>query len=166
MGTDTEILETAYLVRTDHEIKIEEIIKSDRFAWCFDNKLKLEDFLNTKVFPPTRRGKSFENIRFIPAKDLESFHWSEMNISIKEILAELDKLGYRAVEIRELLAFGNAFFHLQTKNPIIALGSIGIIKEKIKIATGLCCRDMKATAIVICPEEYFSMKCFLAVIDK
>ncbi|MDX9913597.1 MAG: hypothetical protein RBS77_03395 [Candidatus Moranbacteria bacterium] len=168
MGKENiDIIKSAYFVLADYDLEIENILQTEKFAWAFDGRFKLEDYLNTKIFPPTKRGKAFVNIEFIPILDLESFHWSGMTVSVKEVLSELDKLGYRAVEIRELLAFGNAFFHLQTKKPIIAFGSVGVTDGKVEIVAGICCRDMKATIIIVCPEENcFDSKCCLAVVKK
>lgn len=159
-------IKDAYMVLADHDASIEKILEIGKFVWAFGNDLRMEDYLNTKIFPATRRGISFSNVEFISAEHLESFDWAEMGTSIEEVLNELNNLGYRAAEIRELLAFGMAFPYLKMENPIVAFGSIGIIPNNTKIVTGIQCHNSKVVIGVTCPENIHDLKWRLAVVAK
>jgi len=159
-------IKDAYMILADHGASIGKILELGRFAWAFGNDLRMEDYLSTKIFPATRHGISFSNVEFIPAEHLESFDWAEMGVSIDEVLIELNKLGYRAAEIRELLAFGMAFPYFKMENPIVAFGSIGIIPNNTKIVTGIQCHNSKIVVGVTCPENIHDLKWRLAVVAK
>lgn len=58
--------------------------------------------------------------------DGKLFHFNR-NTTTDEVERELDKAGYRAATIAELLAFGASFPEVQRQFPVIALGSVGLV---------------------------------------
>lgn len=77
--------------------------------------------INTKNFPPKRSGVVFVQVEF--------FSFSR-NITGREALLELKNRGYRALELRELLALGERFPEILNKFPVIALGSVWCRRPK------------------------------------
>jgi len=55
--------------------------------------------------------------------EVELIHFNR-SISTDEALLELDRMGYRPVELHELLAFGEKYQEIQREFPILALGSV------------------------------------------
>ena len=97
----------SYLVSVDYGRSVEDGVKSGRYDYTDPNITSIN--LATE-----RKGTSEVVI------DLIRFNYY---ISTDKALSELDRMGYRPAELRELLAFGEKYPEVQRKFPIIALGS-------------------------------------------
>lgn len=84
-----------------------EAIEAGKYDWKNDN-------ITVKNFPPSAND--------IGEKDVVLFHFNR-DISSDDVIAEMDKAGYRPATLRELLALGARYPKLQKEFPIIALGS-------------------------------------------
>ena len=100
--------QTLFTVTVDYSKTIEDMVKSGRYDWFNDN-------ITSKNFPTKRAGKT-EII-------VELVHFNR-NIGTDEALKKLDRMGYRPVELHELLAFGEKYPEIQREFPIVALGSV------------------------------------------
>lgn len=80
------------------------------------------DYANPNIthlnFPTDKRGT--EEV------DLELLHF-DRGMTSEEVLRECDRLGYRAANARETLAFGRTHKEEQRKYPIVALGSSCVV---------------------------------------
>jgi hypothetical protein len=56
-------------------------------------------------------------------KEVSTVHFGRRMESLEEVIAELDKLGFRPAETADLLAFGKDQSEIQLQYPVIALGS-------------------------------------------
>lgn len=88
--------------------KVEELVKAGKYGWSNDN-------INSKNFPTERKGEI----------ELEAalVHFDKEMNSL-QVPEELDKMGYRAGENHELLAFGIQYPEKQREFPMVELGSV------------------------------------------
>jgi hypothetical protein len=91
-----------------YDRSIEDLIKAVNYNWVDKN-------IASANFPAQRSGKMDIEIEFI--------HFERV-MRTEEALAEFDRRGYRAAEIRELLVFIEQYPNFQRDFPIAALGSI------------------------------------------
>ena len=97
----------SYPISVDYERSVEDGVKAGLYDYTNPNITSIN-------FKTKRKGKAdlvVELVRF------------NTRISTDYALRELDRMGYRPVELRELLAFGEKYPEVQRKFPIIALGS-------------------------------------------
>lgn len=97
-----------YSLTVDYSCSIEDAVKAGNYDW------KNRD-INSRNFPTKKSG--------IAEVDVELLHFNR-DMSMEEVLAELDKRGLRPAELHELLKLEEKFPNLQRKFPIIALGSV------------------------------------------
>jgi hypothetical protein len=97
-----------YTVSVDYAVSVEEMVRLGKYDWSNDD-------ITTKNFPSKRVGKA--------EMEVELIHF-DRNISSEEALREMEKTGYRAAELHELLAFGAKYPNIQREFPIVAIGSV------------------------------------------
>lgn len=97
-----------YPVVVDYTLSLEEAVKLGHYGSVDGN-------IYEKNFPNNRSGKPFISI------ELLSFN---RKISVDDVSKEIDKMGYRPADLRELLALGERYPNIQTEFPIVALGSV------------------------------------------
>ena len=98
----------SYPISVDYERSVEDGVKAGLYDYTNPNITSIN-------FKTKRKGKAdlvVELVRF------------NTRISTDYALRELDRMGYRPVELRELLAFGEKYPDVQRKFPILALGSV------------------------------------------
>ena len=99
---------TGHTIPINYNRSVEDGIKAGNYDW------KNND-ITSKHFPSQETG-SREVV-------IELFHFGK-DMSTDEVLAELDKQGYRPATLKELLPLGEKYPNLQREFPIIALGSV------------------------------------------
>lgn len=99
---------TGYTIPINYDRSVEEGIKAGKYDW------KNSD-ITSEHFPSQEIG-TIEG-------PVELFHFSK-DMETDGVLAELDKKGYRAATLKELLALGEKCPDLQREFSIIALGSV------------------------------------------
>jgi len=87
---------------------VESLTKAGFYNWS-------DSDVTSKNFPTNQKGISKIKVEII--------HFNRC-ISTDEALQELNKLGYRPAELRELLVFGEKYPKVQCEFPIVALGSV------------------------------------------
>ncbi len=97
-----------YPVAVDYGKSVEEMVELGRYDWS-------NDAITSNNFPTERSGR--EKIQI----ELVHFSWYG---GTDEVLKELNGMGLRPAELRELLAFGEKYPEVQREFPIIALGSV------------------------------------------
>jgi len=97
-----------YAIIVDYGTSLEDMVKLGKYDYANDN-------ITTKNFPTKRSGKVDIVIELVPFG---------RNISSEDAIKELDKMGLRAAEPHELLAFGAKYPDVQREFPIVALGSV------------------------------------------
>ncbi|MDO8240671.1 MAG: hypothetical protein Q7T51_01685 [Candidatus Moranbacteria bacterium] len=97
-----------YTITVDYATSVDELVKLGKYDWANDN-------ITQKNFPTTRTGKADIEIELI--------HF-DRSISSEKALEEMDRMGYRAAEVHELLAFGVKYPDVQREFPVVALGSV------------------------------------------
>lgn len=97
-----------YAISVDYAMSVEEMVRLGKCYWFNKD-------ITTKNFPSKRVGKA--------EMEVELIHF-DRSISSEEALREMEKMGYRAAELHELLAFGAKYPNVQREFPIIALGSV------------------------------------------
>lgn len=97
-----------YTILVDYAVSIEEMVRLGKYDWANSD-------ITTGHFPTKRVGKA--------EMEVELIHFNR-SISSEEALKEMDKMGYRAAEAHELLAFGAKYPDVQREFPIVALGSV------------------------------------------
>ena len=98
----------AYPISVDYERSVEAGVEAGHYEYVSPN-IKSYNF-------PTKRTGTTEVV-------VELIHF-KFGLSSNQVLRELDKMGYRPVDLHELLAFGEKYPKVQRKFPIAALGSI------------------------------------------
>ena len=98
----------AYPVAVDYGKSVEEMVKSGRYDRA-NRDIASEHF-------PTKRTRKTES-------EVELVHLKR-RVSTDEALEELDRMGCRPAELRELLAFGEKYPDVQREFPVVALGSV------------------------------------------
>ncbi|MBI2097936.1 MAG: hypothetical protein HYT46_03330 [Candidatus Vogelbacteria bacterium] len=97
----------AYKLVVNYDQTLAEMIAAGRYD-------SVNSSITAEHFPVTGRGQQ--------AVEVELFHFGRV-MSSEQVMAELDRVGYRPTRIEELLALGAARPDLQRQFPIIALGS-------------------------------------------
>lgn len=97
-----------FLISIDYGMSIEKMLELGEYN-------SLNSKITSKHFPTSRTGKMETEIILI--------HFNR-SISSKEALKEMDKMGLRAAEPHELLAFGVKYPDVQCQFPIVALGLV------------------------------------------
>ncbi len=97
-----------YPVVVDYGKSVEEMVRLGKYSWS-------DGGITSKKFPTKRTGK--EEIQIVLV------HFDQF-ISTEEAIKELDEMGFRPAELRELLAFGEKYPNIQRKFPVVALGSV------------------------------------------
>jgi len=92
----------------------------------YDLVLYFEDFL---AYKPKKSGKANIEVGLI---------CFESDLTTKEILDKIDKMGYQPAELFELLAVGAQYPELQKQFWIVALGTSAYSQEKIPIIGDSC----------------------------
>lgn len=96
-----------YSICVDYTMSVEEMVKLGNYDWA-NGDITMENF------PTKRIGKA--------DLEVELLHFNRI-ISSGDALREIDKLGYRAAELHELLTLGAKYPDVQFEFLIIALGS-------------------------------------------
>lgn len=100
-------LTNTYLVTVDYAKSLPDMIKAGNYGYANED-------ITDKNFPTQGKGAvDLEIVLVYFGKDMDS----------NDVLSELDKLGFRAAILPELLAFGETHPEVQREFPIIALGS-------------------------------------------
>lgn len=98
----------AYPVVVNYGMSVEDAVKLGHYDWANGN-------ITSKNFPTKRTGAAEIVVELI--------HFGRY-ILTKDVLKELDKMGYRPADLHELLAFGEKYPEVQREFPIAALGSV------------------------------------------
>lgn len=98
----------AFSVTVDYNKSLAEMIAAGRYD-------SFNSDINAEHFPVEGKGKQEKGIRL--------FHFNRIMTS-EQVIAEMDKAGYRSVLIEELLVLGSTYPELQRQFPILALGSV------------------------------------------
>ncbi|MCG2694619.1 hypothetical protein L6261_00860, partial [Candidatus Parcubacteria bacterium] len=85
--------------------------------------------VTSKNFPRSENGTKGE-------REVALFHFNKTMTS-EQVIAEMDKVGYRPATIWELLGLGIAQPNLQREFPIIALGSVCVL-DGLRLVAILC----------------------------
>ena len=99
-----------YPISVDYEKSVEDAVRDGRYDWA------CPDITSSNFPTPTRRKR--KKVEVV----MELLDFNRVT-STDEVLCELDKAGYRPLELRELLAFGEKRPEFQREFPIVALGS-------------------------------------------
>lgn len=102
-GTDN-----TYPLTVNYDTPVGDGVKAGQYGWSDPNII-------SQHFPSKREG--------IQKVEVELIHFNRF-ISTDRALEGLDKLGVRPAELHELLALGEKYPELQSKFPIVALGSV------------------------------------------
>jgi hypothetical protein len=97
-----------FCVQVNYDLQLEVAIKDSEYT-C-----KSDGIIDNK-FPSKRSGSAKIDIRLV--------HFGK-NISSKDVLKKIDKMGLRPAEFLELLALGAKHPNEQGEYPIVALGSV------------------------------------------
>lgn len=100
-----------FAIAVDYRQSLEKMIEAGQYA-------RVNSDINSTAFP-IKRGKTVE-----VETQLVGF---DKTMSSEAVLTELDRMGLRAANIMELLAFGAKYPEEQKKNPVVALGSVGMV---------------------------------------
>ncbi len=99
-----------YPITVDYDITVEDAIKAGNYDEVYDLGC-----ITQKNFPIQKKGKSELVVEIIKLD-----YWA----TTEEVLKELDRLGYRPVDLMELLAFGAKYPDVQREFTVVALGSM------------------------------------------
>lgn len=103
----TEVVRPVFKVVVDYSCSLAEMISAGHYNWTHND-------ITTEHFPVQGEGKQEIEITL--------FHFGKTTTS-EEVLAEMEKQGYRPATIEELLALGASQPELQKQFPIVAFGS-------------------------------------------
>jgi len=110
-----------YNVTVDYSMSIEELIKEGRYD-------RICGSINSQNFPTKKRGKKEESIELVNFRNVDFRGFVSTvfgrSISTKDVLKELDRMGYKPADIYQLLALGAKYPDLQRNFQIIALNSV------------------------------------------
>ena len=101
-------LANLFPIQVNYDLHLEAAIKSGNYGWTNSD-------ITNKNFLTKRTGQHKVEIKL--------FHFNKTMTS-EEVIQEMDKQGYRPVELPELLAFGAKYPDEQKKYPIVGLGSV------------------------------------------
>lgn len=97
-------------VVVDYNLSLAEMISAGKYDWVNKN-------ITQENFPIEGKGKV--------EKEITLFHFNKLMTS-EQVIAEMEKAGYRPAKIEEFLALGAQYPKLQKKFHIIGLGSLWI----------------------------------------
>lgn len=97
-----------FSVSVNYDRSVEDGIKAGEYVWVNDD-------ITQEHFPTKRSGTAEIDVELVYFGD---------DVGVDEAFAGLDRKGLRPAELHELLALGEKFPDLQSKFPIIALGSV------------------------------------------
>ena len=117
--TTTSHITHTFTVLVDETKKVEDLVKEWKYDWSNDN-------VTSKNFPLPKGGK-------IEKREISLFHFSK-GMTSREVIAEMDKEGYRPSTIWELLGLGISQPDLQREFTIIALGSTCVLDDGRRVA--------------------------------
>lgn len=113
----TEVMESSCLVSVDYAIPIEDLVRRGGYDHPDNN-------ITTEHFPTKHAGKVEIVIEFLRFNsNITSFFGDAKIISSEDVINEMDKMGLRPAEARELLAFGEKVRDDKRELDIVALGS-------------------------------------------
>lgn len=92
----------------NYDESVETLVKRGKYDWTNDS-------ITSKNFPTKRTGTSEVVVELV---------YLNRAVSTDEALAELDRMGFRPAELKELLVLGAEQPELQREFPIVALGSV------------------------------------------
>ena len=101
-------IQSTFKVVVDYGKNLAEMISAGKYDWVNDDITK-------EHFPVKGSGQR--------EVEVVLFHFGRA-ISSEDVIAEMDKVGYRPARIEELLGLGVAYPELQKEFPIVALGSV------------------------------------------
>ncbi len=99
---------TSYSMSVDYDRPVKDGIKAGKYDWKNDD-------ITAEHFPSQETGTKDATV--------ELFHYGK-DISTDEVIADMDKHGYRPATLKEILALGEKHPDLQREFPIIGLGSV------------------------------------------
>ena len=105
---DGKPVSDTYIISVDYGENVEDGVEAGHYDWANSN-------ITSEHFPTERKGTAKVEMKVI------RFNRS---VSTDEALCELDRMGYRPVELHELPAFGEKYPEIQREFPILALGSV------------------------------------------
>lgn len=108
MGIGEHTIITSCSMVIDYDRSVKDGIKAGSYDWKNDD-------ITSEHFPSQEAGTKEATV--------DLFHYGK-DMSTDEVLADLDKQGYRPATLKELLALGEKHPDLQREFPIIALGSV------------------------------------------
>lgn len=97
-----------YLLTVDYGMKVEEAVNRGHY-----------DYVNSSITSQNFSTKQKGKVELV----VELIHFDH-SISSAEVLKELDRMGYRAADLHELLALGENYPDVQREFPVVALGSV------------------------------------------
>ena len=116
--TVAEKVSSLFHITVNYGLSLKEMIAAGGYDW------KNDDITEARFPVPT--GSPVE-------LDTELIHF-DYDISSENVVAELDKKGYRPATIHELLAFGAKYPNKQREFPIVALGSVAGVGGDRRVA--------------------------------
>ncbi len=139
---------TSHTVTIDYSQSTEEMVLAGRYDSSNKN-------INSQNFPVRGEGK----------KQIEVFeiHFGRTMDSSEEVIAEMDKLGYKPAELPELLSFGKEKPELQRDHPIIALGSSAVLGGDRSVPSLGECASKRRLCLYFFDHDWNASCRFLAV---
>lgn len=101
-----------FTITIDETKMVEELTIEGKYNWS-------NSYITSENFPRPEDGTKAE-------KNIVLFHF-EKEMTSEQVIAEMEKEGYRPATTHELLALGIAEPKLQSEFPIIALGSVCVL---------------------------------------
>jgi len=103
-----DMMDKSYPITVDYSKSLTEMVKAGKY-YCANSGI------NDFHFPTQLTGKHKLKAEFVQY---------DCNISSKEVIADLDKRGFRPGTVHELAALGKKYPNEQAEGPIVALGSV------------------------------------------
>jgi hypothetical protein len=97
-----------YLVTVNYDLSVKDAIAAGKYDWKNDD-------ITDKHFPSKRAGTTDTEIILVKF---------DKDMTLEDVLRELNKQRLRAAELPELLAFGEKYPDVQLEFPVVALGSV------------------------------------------
>lgn len=97
-----------FVLVVNYDESVETLVKRGKYDWANDD-------ITSKNFPTTRTGTAEVELHLVHLNRL---------VSTEEALRELDQMGFRSAELKELLVPGAEMPNLQKRFPVVALGSV------------------------------------------
>ena len=106
--SEREKSKDVFPVSVNYDLSIEALVKAGEYNWVNENIVE-------KNFPV--EGGGTEQVEF------HLVHFNRV-MNSADVEKELEKLGLRPANLKELLSFGSTYQEEQRKYPIVALGSV------------------------------------------